>query len=134
MGFTPSTRVRGEEKRGRDSCNAVYHLAGHSFTDISQLFGHIGQLPDWLYGTSVLRRGEGRTFASFLTPPFLQVVWLGSVCSPKPPTPEEARFQALVDTSSEFRSLRMSQCLCGSGQRWVEPGSWNHPSSCRAVS
>lgn len=105
---------------------------------IRQWLGHIGQLPDWLCGTSVLRtgrRGEGRGVRL----PCSQVVWLDSPRSPRPPlspstpqhthtTPEEARFQPLV--LNFLRSLRTSQSFCQSGQRWVGLGCWSRESSC----
>ena len=43
--------MTGEEKRGREAYEGVRYLASCGFPDISQLLGHIGQLPDWLSGT-----------------------------------------------------------------------------------
>lgn len=76
----------------------VHSLAGHSFTKVSQWFGHIGEFPHQLFGSSVLstvRQGEGRGPILWLGPPSL----LCPVSLPAQHTrtdPEEARFQPLV--------------------------------------
>lgn len=68
-----SSKCEGRREE-RDTCKVVHYLAVRSFPKSSQLFGHLGYLSDGWNGTSMLRRGERHTFASFLTPLFSQVV------------------------------------------------------------